>query len=185
MDSVYIPHILKAPGSVLGWEFKDFLEGLETLTPVRGKVRVRHRGRFLEVEAQADGIVTLTCDRCLCQYNQRLGVDTSEFIWLREPTIAAAVSGADDELSLEDLEEELSPEGHFSPTEWLYEQMCLSLPMQKLCAPDCAGIAVEAGSIAPDDEATAAANGADNGADIGGHHPLAALQALKRQLEGD
>ncbi|GAB4341253.1 MAG: DUF177 domain-containing protein [Cyanophyceae cyanobacterium] len=181
MDSVHIPHILKAPGSVLGWEFKDFLEGLDTLTPVRGKVRVRHRGRFLEVEAQAEGIVTLTCDRCLGQYNHRLTVDTQEFIWLREPTIAA-LSTPEDELSLEDLEEELPPDGEFHPTEWLYEQMCLALPMQKLCSPDCGGI-----EVAPVDQDAPSVDGGDEADDRGGE-PVddrwAQLQALKRQLEG-
>lgn len=178
MDSVYIPHILKAPGSVLGWEFKDFLEGLETLTPVRGTVRVRHRGRFLEVEAQAEGIVTLTCDRCLGQYNHRLRVDTQEFIWLREPAIAEVLSTPEDELSLEELEEELPPNGDFNPTAWLYEQMCLALPMQKLCSPDCGGI-----EVAPAPGAEPAPETDEAPATVDDR--WAQLQALKRQLEGD
>ena len=46
---------------------------------------IRHGGTFLEILAQAETIVTLTCDRCLQNYNYRLSIDTSEIIWLEEP----------------------------------------------------------------------------------------------------
>lgn len=80
MDAIYIPHLLKVPQRSLEFQFEEFLLELETLTPVRGRLRVTHQTTYIEVTAQAETIVTLTCHRCLKQYNHRLKVDTSEMI---------------------------------------------------------------------------------------------------------
>ncbi len=150
MDSIYIPHLLKAPNRATGWEFREFIAGLETLTPVKGKIHVTHGGNFLEVTAQAEGIVTLTCDRCLQQYNYRLDVDLSEIIWLNEATSPDAI---DYEMAPatnpEDFEESLSPQGHFPVETWIYEQLCLQLPQQQLCDVNCPGIPVTAAEAEP------------------------------------
>ena len=43
------------------------------------------------------------------------------------------------EVSLEDLSEKLPPNGYFQPSVWLYEQLCLALPMSQVCGQDCQG----------------------------------------------
>jgi uncharacterized protein len=141
MDAIYIPQLTTAPEGTEEIEVKEFLPGLDTLTPVRGKVRVRHCGTYLEVSAQAETIITCTCNRCLQQYNQRVDVNTDEIIWLDETALAEDLP-LEREVPLEDLVESLSPEGHFSPSEWLYEQMCLAVPQRQLCSSNCTGIEV-------------------------------------------
>ncbi|EDX84163.1 conserved hypothetical protein [Synechococcus sp. PCC 7335] len=118
----------------------EHLPDLETLTPVKGELSVQHRGTFLEVRARANTIMTLECDRCLQSYNARLQVDTSEILWLEEPT--AAESGQETEVELEDLVESLPPQGYFKPDEWLYEQMCLAIPQKQICTEECEGIEI-------------------------------------------
>ena len=44
-------------------------------------------------------------------------------------------------MSLEDLSESLSPNGHFDVEQWLYEQFSLAMPFRKLCGEDCQGAA--------------------------------------------
>jgi len=134
MDKFYIPQIAKAVDSTERIEFKEFIDGLETLTPVEGVLQVRHQGSFLEVKAKAATIVTLTCDRTLVKFNHRLSIDTSESIWLAEPT-PVAKSLKEIEVGFDQLVETLSPKGHFDPAAWLYEQLCLALPHRKI-APD-------------------------------------------------
>jgi uncharacterized protein len=141
MDAIYIPQLATAPERTEEIQVQDFLPGLDTLTPIRGKVRVRHCGTYLEVSAQADTIITCTCNRCLQQYNQRLDVDTDEIIWLDEAALAEDLP-LEREVPLEDLIESLSPEGYFSPSDWLYEQVCLAIPQRQLCSSDCVGIEV-------------------------------------------
>ncbi|HHP7230430.1 MAG TPA: DUF177 domain-containing protein [Xenococcaceae cyanobacterium] len=139
MKSIYIPQILKASERKIKIVIDDSIADLETLTPVRGTLVVRHGGTFLELVAQAETIVTLTCDRCLQNYNYRLEVNTSELIWLE----AALTENLplEREVSLEDLSETLSPTGYFAPEAWLYEQLSLAMPLRQLCGANCQGAA--------------------------------------------
>ncbi|MEA5503266.1 YceD family protein [Halotia wernerae UHCC 0503] len=140
MDAIYIPQLTRASERTEEFQVQEFLPGLETLTPVRGNVRVQHHGNYLEVSGQAETIITCTCNRCLQQYNQRLEVDTKEIIWLDETASQAEDLPLEREVAVEDLIETLPPDGYFYPSEWLYEQMCLAIPHRQLCDRNCPGI---------------------------------------------
>lgn len=141
MKPIYIPELAQAREKTQVIQLEEWIAGLETLTPVRGWLRARHQGNYLEVSASAETIMTLTCDRCLQQYNHRLRVNLSEIIWL-DAARALAEGSLEREVLLEELVETLSEEGYFYPEEWLYEQMCLEIPPRKLCAGACPGIQV-------------------------------------------
>lgn len=132
LEPIYIPRLLKAPGKSEQIDVKTFLPGLETLTPVRGTIVVTHCGTYLEVSANAETIKTLICDRSLQQYNQRLTVDTSELIWLKEHPETEWEVHKEVETPLEELTESLSAQGYFEPATWLYEQFCLQMPIRQL-----------------------------------------------------
>lgn len=144
MEPIYIPRLTKLPDCSETLEFKEFLPRLETLTPVQGVVRVTHKSNFLEAVLKGDSIITLCCDRCLQQYNHRLHVEASEFLWLtdgeqgieEEPPL-------DEDLIIEEMVETLPRDGYFKVGDWIYEQFCLELPQRRLCSEDCAGIPVE------------------------------------------
>ncbi|MBD2566794.1 YceD family protein [Anabaena lutea] len=140
MDAIFIPQLTKAPERTEEIQVNESLPGLETLTPVRGTIRVQHLGTYLEVSGQAEAIITCTCNRCLQQYNQRLAVNTKEIIWLEKNANQTEHLPLEMEVAVEDLVETLSPDGHFYPTEWLYEQMCLAIPQRQLCDRNCPGI---------------------------------------------
>ena len=72
MLSIHIPDLLQKPDATAEIEFEETLPDLTTLMPVRGRIRIAHQGTYLEVSGQVNTIVTLTCDRCLQQYNHRL-----------------------------------------------------------------------------------------------------------------
>lgn len=139
MEAIYIPQLLKLPERKEKFKFQEPIPGLDTLTPVKGVISIRHGGTFLEILARAETIVTLTCDRCLQNYNHRLSIDTSEIIWLEEQKVTAESFLSEKEVSLEDLSETLPPNGYFKPDVWLYEQLSLAMPMQKICGRDCQG----------------------------------------------
>ena len=165
MEAIYIPQLTKAPERTEVIPVEEFIAGLETLTPVRGQVRIQHQVNYLEVSSKAETIVTLTCHRCLQQYNHRLSIDTSEMIWLDESASLPYEGAIDKEVAVEDLIESLPPQGYFNPSEWLYEQLCLEMPQKQLCKSDCAGIT------------------ADNSTtDKVGDRRWASLEALKKQL---
>jgi uncharacterized protein len=165
MEAIYIPQLLKAPERKESLDIQEFLPGLETLTPVRGNMVISHRGNFLEIYAQAETIVTLTCDRCLKQYNHRLSLDTSEIIWLDKNADQDRSIPLEREVSLEDLSETLSPYGYFEPDTWLYEQLSLLMPLRQLCSKDCQSPAVTLSQNEPQLDSR-----------------WASLEALKKQL---
>ena len=140
MDAIYIPQLAQASKPIEEIEVKEFLPDLNTLTPVRGNICVEHRGNFLQVTAQAEAIMTLTCNRCLQQYNHRVLVNTSEIIWLEEVAEVEEEFLAEREVALDEFGESLSPYGYFHPSVWLYEQMCLEIPQRQLCDEKCPGI---------------------------------------------
>ena len=177
MNSIYIPHILKAPKKTLYWDFKQFFRELDTLTPVRGELWVTHRGNFLEVRVKAETIVTLTCDRCLRQYNHRLSLDDEEIILLDLKANLPGIPGEEKEIDLEEMEEALSPQGHFEPEQWIYEQLCLGLPVQQNCGEGCTGTKLL--------ETSAALNPPAVSGPKQGDARWSALAALKQQLQGD
>ena len=139
MENIYIPQLLKAPNRIRKIILDDLISGLETLTPVRGNLAVRHGGNFLEISVKAETIVTLVCDRCLQNYNHRLVIDTSELIWLEAARFDLDRLPLEREVSIEDLSETLPPNGHFAPEQWLYEQFSLAMPLRRLCGEDCQG----------------------------------------------
>ena len=142
MEAVYIPQLIKAPEQTQVLEINEFIADLETLTPVRGWVRVTHHGNYLEISAQAETIMTLSCHRCLQQYNYRLKSQPAEIIWLETPATQPEFIPLEREVATEDLVETLSPQGYFAPDEWLYEQLCLAIPRRQLCDLKCPGIEV-------------------------------------------
>lgn len=168
MEPIYIPHLTKKPERTATIKFEEVFPDLETLTPVRGTLRVTHQGNYLEVRAKAETIITLTCDRCLKQYNHRLAIKSSELIWLDEAGSSPEINAEAIEIPPEDLVEALSPQGHFHPGEWLYEQLCLELPLRKLCDSNCPGIQL---------------NGEESSEPLSDKR-WASLEALKKQLSG-
>jgi uncharacterized protein len=139
MDTVYIPHLLQRPEKTLTIDVDTHLPDLDTLTPVRGEVMVTHQKTYLQLKGKAETIVTLTCHRCLQNYNYRVSIAPEELIWL-QPDPDPATLPLEREVSIDDLVETLPPTGHFDPVTWLYEQICLALPQRQICDSNCPGI---------------------------------------------
>ncbi|MER3434295.1 MAG: metal-binding protein [Leptolyngbya sp. ERB_1_1] len=142
MDAIHIPRLLQFPEHSKTIEFKTLLKDLKTLTPVQGWLKITHQGNFLEISAKAETIVTLTCHRCLQQFNHRLAIAPSELIWLDEAADQVDELPLDRDLSMDDLVETLPPHGYFDPATWLFEQLSLEIPQRQLCEQDCVGIEV-------------------------------------------
>jgi uncharacterized protein len=144
IEPIHLPQLMRAPDQTEVVSMQDWFVDLPSLTTVKGQVKVVHNNNFLQVDGNAETIVTLTCDRCLQQYNYRLAAEASELIWLEEITEGDALKGAvTEELEEADLVETLQPEGYFQPDDWLYQQLCLALPQRQLCDVECPGIVFE------------------------------------------
>ena len=131
---------LKALGSIRSWQVDTTLDQLPSLTPVRGYLSAEHKGNVLAVEGELQTIVTLTCDRCLGQFNQKLSCQPSELIWLGEASPSDLELRESDQISaLDGLVECLDPRGMFEPRQWAFEQLNLQMPVVNCCGEDCPG----------------------------------------------
>ena len=131
---------LRALGTAKVWEVEGELAELPSLTPVRGHVSAEHRGNVLAVEGKLNTIVTLCCDRCLNQFNQKLSCTPSELIWLgdEQPT-ADELELSGEVAEMEGLVDVLDPRGQFDPQQWAFEQLNLLLPVVNHCGDHCPG----------------------------------------------
>jgi uncharacterized protein len=165
--TVQIPRLTKLPEGRETVEFKELFADLPTLTPVNAHVHVTHKGNYIEVIGKADGIVTLTCDRCLAQFNHRLVVDTTEFVWFEEGGGLTEIKELpiDQDLDLESMVETVDANGEFDVSNWVYEQLSLEMPYKQLCNADCDGIKIAEANQQPE-----------------GDRRWAGLEALKSQL---
>lgn len=170
METIYIPRLLSKSEQTEVIDFDEFIPDLASLTPVRGQLQVTHQGTYLEVKAKAETIVTLTCHRCLKQYNHRLRLNSSEIIWLDKIADRPETNPIEMKVDFEYLAETLSPTGSFSPSDWLYEQLCLAEPHKQICDSKCVGIIVN------NDEANTESS------ETIPDSRWASLAALKRQL---
>ncbi|MDS3860539.1 YceD family protein [Thermosynechococcaceae cyanobacterium BACA0444] len=167
-----IPGLTKLPQQTWRQDFKFILDEFVSLTPIQGWITVQHQGSYLRVATEAKTIINLTCDRCLQQYNQRILCQVEELIWLELDDLDAGIETGSQEL---DLLERLPAQGEFDPQDWLYQQLCLSLPHPQICQVDCRGLDVELSPTHGQSDSTELSERVD--------HRWASLAALKQQLE--
>ncbi|MEB3295460.1 MAG: YceD family protein [Synechococcales bacterium] len=142
LEPIHIPRLQRLREQTETLEFNEPLADLETLTPVKGQVRVSHKGNYLDVAGQAETIVTLSCHRCLQQFNHRLQMTATEMIWLTDGEAPPDVNDLpfDEDLDVDAMVESLPKDGNFDAAGWVYEQLCLAMPQRQLCDANCAGI---------------------------------------------
>ena len=139
------------------WQIDQHLSELESLTPVRGRLSVVHRGNILELDGQASTIVTLCCDRCLQHFNHPLAFNTREVLWLGDDARLEGIAeetvleGGSEVLDLDAdaLTESLDPQADFDPEHWVFEQLNLQLPVVNRCGSDCPGPNLQGASGEP------------------------------------
>ena len=121
---------LRVLGAPRHWSVEGHLDQLPSLTPVRGELRAEHRGNVLMVEGKLSTIVTLSCDRCLGQFNHELTCTSTELIWLGQaPPTEDDLQNSEHISEMEGLVEYLDPRGDFDPQQWVFEQLNLQLPV--------------------------------------------------------
>lgn len=116
------------------WRIDQAVQGIESLTPVRGSLSARHLGTVLELQGSAETILTRCCDRCLQTFNQPVGFEAHEVLELggAEQQLPSLAGGPLDGQLItpggDDLDDRLDPRGSFDPEAWIFEQLSLHVP---------------------------------------------------------
>ena len=137
LPPVVLTDLLRMADQSLRVEIEGYFSDLDTLTPIKATLKVQHQGTFLKVTGTAEAIVTLTCDRC-------------ELIWVQQDRDELPLGVSEDWDDAGDLIESLPATGEFDWAQWLYEQLCLTLPHQQLCNQSCPGPATIDSSQPPE-----------------------------------
>ncbi len=137
---IRLDELKRAPKATKTLSFSQFFNGFDSLIPVEGQVALTHQKTFLDVSGIANTIVTLTCHRCLQQFNHRLTIQFQELL-----VIEALPTDIPPELELdpEDLAERITPNGVFDVEDWVYQNLYLHLPNQLPCQEDCPGMGIQ------------------------------------------
>ncbi len=177
LAAILIPSLTKFPNQTWRADFKLILDEFVSLTPIQGWLTVQHQGTYLRVATEAQTIITLTCDRCLQQYNHRLSCQVEELIWLDAADLDEESLSRSQEL---ELLERLPAQGEFDPQDWLYQQLCLSLPHPQICQGDCPGLDISDQVVEMTLEQSSESAQSKELVDF----RWASLAALKQKLEG-
>lgn len=103
-----------------------FFENLEYAEIEKGSLKVMvelfKKSTFLELDFQIDGMVELTCDRCLEEYNQPINFEGKLFVKFSEKETELA----DDVICLSPSDNELDI------SHYIYESINLSIPLKRV-----------------------------------------------------
>ncbi len=141
LTPIRLEDLQKAPRRTQVLTFKQFFPEFDSLIPVEGQVRVSHHGHFLEAEAEANTIVTLTCYRCLQQFNHRLQLHFEEVLMIE---VSEVDLPEEMEIEPEDLTERIAPWDAFDVQDWIYQHLHLGVPPRLACQEDCPGMGITA-----------------------------------------
>lgn len=107
----------------IGFSFGEALEWSFELGRISGA---------LKLSGSIAGTITLTCSRCLEEYEYPLDIDLDEhLLWLTR---------GEYELLDEYREEYVAVDGTLDLTPLLRDAICLTIPAKRLCRPECLGL---------------------------------------------
>ena len=76
MNKILIEDIEFEPNKTLHYSFNEYMEEFDS--EVKAELDLKSLGDFIEVTGNAKGILKLTCDRCLNEFNYDLDIDIEE-----------------------------------------------------------------------------------------------------------
>ncbi len=132
--------IIPTPGAVLPFAFEEDLSSLEWngerpfVRPVRVAGRVRTMAGALALEGQAEGTLSLRCDRCLTPFSQEKSIKL-------DTLLASHLEDEESEGEITLLDGET-----VDLSEIVRSAAILSMDAKHLCSPDCKGLCPRCGA---------------------------------------
>ena len=133
---------------VLEFDFDEDIKELENCH-VSAELEFRSMGDFIEARGNAQGKITLECDRCLNKYEYDLDFDINETFAKKS---LLDEYGSEVELSNGQFVTDLEGAEEIDVYDLLYQSVILALPNKKVCGINCnEGLFVSEDDIKPHD----------------------------------
>ena len=132
MHKILIEDIEKEVNGTLFYEFNEFMN--EFNSEISADLTLKSLGQFIKIEGTIKGVLKLTCDRCLNEFDYNLDIEINETF---------AKYSLQDEYSQEfDLQKgqfiiDLNGEKEIDIYDVLYQSVILALPNKKVCGINC------------------------------------------------
>lgn len=102
------------------------------ISDIEGKAKISRTPQGLFVEGDFSGVISQTCVRCLCDYNQPLRWEFDElFAFSRDNITDSGLLVPDD--------------AHIDLHSLVHDFAFIEVPIKPICSPDCKGLCVECG----------------------------------------
>jgi uncharacterized protein len=115
------------------------IAGIET--PVKVRIEISRSGSRFFLEGGLEGVIQVSCDRCLVPFSRGLKTDFS--LYLTPPP--EGLDRAEIELLEEDMEVHFVRDDEVDLDDIIREQIYLALPLKNICDENCLGLCPKCG----------------------------------------
>lgn len=133
---IKIEDIENAPGKKLQINFEDFLNGINSLNPIKADLEITSLGEFIKVSGNLTGEALLECDLCLEPFTYKLDFEIDE-IFAKNSLMEEY--GSETELKDGQFVTDLKGSKDIDITDLLYQSVILDFPNKKVCGINCKG----------------------------------------------
>lgn len=133
---VTIEEIENSDEKTVYYDFSQNIEGIDSVGPISAELTLKSLGDFIEVSGNVKGILKLTCDLCLKEFEYNLDFDLDE-IFAKHALLDNY--GQETEIKDGQFITDLNGEDKIDIYDLLYQSVILNLPNKKVCGINCNG----------------------------------------------
>ena len=134
---IKISDIENAKNKQLNFNFDGLLDDIDSIGTVKADLLLESMGEFIKLSGHVYGIVLLTCDLCLKQYEYKLNFDVNEMF--AKDSLYDAQSGKETEIKDGEFVTDLEGADEIDISDVLYQSVILDFPNKKVCDINCNG----------------------------------------------
>lgn len=132
MYKILVEDIELEPDKTLHYDFDDYMKEFDC--NIKASLDFKSLGDFIQVKGCAKGVLKLTCDRCLNEFDYNLDIKINETF--AKHALQNEYS-QEFELQREQFIIDLNGEKEIDVYDLLYQYVILSLPNKKVCGINC------------------------------------------------
>lgn len=135
-------HEISEEGLTFVWGTGEWLpESVESTGPVHAALTLKRKGSRILIDGELNLRILGVCDRCLSEITSSIASDFKTNLELQDDESFER----EHQLDHEEMDTEFFADSQFDVTEFLRQQLLLSLPVKRLCREECRGLCPHCG----------------------------------------
>lgn len=134
--TINIQDIENSPDKKIQINFEDFIEGINSVKPIKADLKAVSLGEFIKISGYVKGTAILECDLCLNEFEYEIDFDIDE---LFAKNALQEAYGQDTELKEGQFITDLNGSNDIDIYDLLYQSVILDFPNKKVCGITCKG----------------------------------------------